>query len=316
MNKLLSSHKTMWALFVLLIGFGLIACSGDTGSESQASPEIIQVPTGFSPEGIAIGAGPDFYVGSLNNGAIYKGNVETGEGDILVSGEEGNIAVGLNVDVDHGRLFVAGGANGDARVYDAESGEILASYTLSTAENKFINDVIVSDDGAYFTNSAEAILYEIPYGEEGALPNQDAVREIQLGGEYQVVEGFNSNGIEVTPAGETLIVVNASSGILYTVDPQSGNATAIDLGGATVQNGDGILLDGNVLYVVQNRMNQIAAVELSDNYSQGEIVNTITHDAFDVPTTAAQYQDFLYAVNAKFGTDAEGTAYEVVRVSK
>jgi len=316
MNKLFRSHRSLWVLFVFLIGFGLIACSGEGQTENQNFPEIIQIPTGFAPEGIAIGSGTDFYVGSLNNGAIYEGSIETGEGDILVPGEEGNIAVGLNVDVDRGRLFVSGGATGDARVYDVENGDMLASYTLSTSQNGFINDVIVTSGGAYYTNSSQPVLYEVPFGPDGELPEQNEVREIQLGGEYEVMDGFNSNGIEASADGNTLIVVNSTSGILYAVDPTSGEATAIDLGGETVQQGDGILLDGNTLYVMQNRMNQIAEVELNADWTSGEIVNTITHDAFDVPTTIAQYQDYIYAVNAKFGTDAEGTAYEVVRVSK
>ena len=37
----------------------------------------------------------------------------------------------------------------------------------------------------------------------------------------------------------------------------------VDLGGATLANGDGLLLAGRVLFVVQNRLNQIAVVQLS-----------------------------------------------------
>lgn len=38
----------------------------------------------------------------------------------------------------------------------------------------------------------------------------------------------------------TLIVANGSTGVLYKVDVETGAATAIDLGGATV-NGDGLV---------------------------------------------------------------------------
>ena len=34
-------------------------------------PKVIDLPNGFQPEGISIGRGTSFYVGSLVNGAIY-----------------------------------------------------------------------------------------------------------------------------------------------------------------------------------------------------------------------------------------------------
>jgi sugar lactone lactonase YvrE len=44
--------------------------------------------------------------------------------------------------------------------------------------------------------------------------------------------------------------VQSSTGKLFTVTP-AGVTREISLGGATVMNGDGILLDGRTLYVVQ-----------------------------------------------------------------
>ena len=58
--------------------------------------------------------------------------------------------------------------------------------------------------------------------------------------------GFNLNGIEATLDGRTLIVVNSAKGLLYTVDARTGASAEIDLGGATVPTGDGILLVGPV----------------------------------------------------------------------
>jgi sugar lactone lactonase YvrE len=111
--------------------------------------------------------------------------------------------------------------------------------------------------------------------------------------------------------------VNDSDSSLYTVDPQTGVATLIDLGGATVPNGDGILLQGKTLYVVQNQLNQIAVVELSPDLTSGTIVDTITSDHFRVPTTIAKFGNSLYAVNARFGTPpTPDTDYDVVRVTR
>jgi hypothetical protein len=47
------------------------------------------------------------------------------------------------------------------------------------------------------------------------------------------------------------------------------------------------------------------------------VVDTITDDDFDVPTTIAEFGDALYAVNARFGIADPGLAeYDVVRVLK
>ena len=61
------------------------------------------------------------------------------------------------------------------------------------------------------------------------------------------VAGFNLNGIEATKDGRTLIVVNSTKGELYTINAETGESALIDLGGATVPTGDGILLDGRTL---------------------------------------------------------------------
>ena len=59
--------------------------------------------------------------------------------------------------------------------------------------------------------------------------------------------GLNANGIDATANGAWLIIVNGTLGTLYRVDPETGEATLIDLGGANVERGDGILLDNKTL---------------------------------------------------------------------
>ena len=114
-----------------------------------------------------------------------------------------------------------------------------------------------------------------------------------------------------------MILVNSTEGALYNVDPTTGVATRIDLGTGAVPNGDGILLQGKTLYVVQNRLNQIAVIELNADFTAGTITDTITDSDFRVPTTIARFGNSLYAVNARFGTPpTPDTEYEVVRVSR
>jgi hypothetical protein len=101
------------------------------------------------------------------------------------------------------------------------------------------------------------------------------------------------------------------------VDPATGVATRIDLGTGAVPNGDGLLLQGKTLYVVQNQLNQIAVVKLNSDFTSGTIASTITSPLFRVPTTIARIGDLLYAVNARFGTTpTPDTEYEVVHVPR
>lgn len=300
-------------LFIIIVFTSLPAAAAN---EAKIAPDIIPLPDGFRPEGIVIGRAPTIFAGSLANGAIYQANLQTGEGDILVDGQEGLIAVGLSYDKRSNNLFVAGGVGGDARVYDAESGALLMAYQLALPETAFINDVIVTRQAAYFTDSFNPVFYRMPLQANGDLPDPAAVEEITLSGDFVFVPGgFNSNGIEASASGQHLIIVNSSTGTLYRVNPTSGEALAIDLGGEVVTSGDGLVRQGNTLYVVRNFLNQVAVVELAADLSSGMIVDTITDAAFRIPTTADVIGNYLYVVNARFDvTPMPDTEYEIVRV--
>lgn len=280
-------------------------------------PEQIPLPNGFQPEGIASGRGTDFYAGSLANGAIFKGDVRTGEGTILAPGVAGRISVGMKFDPRSGYLFVAGGPTGQANVFDGQTGALVASYQLA-APGAFINDVIVTREAAYFTQSNAPTLYKLPLGPAGSLPDAAAAQALPLSGDWRQVDGFNANGIAATPNGKTLFVINSTLGNLYAVDPNSGAASRIaGLDEGSLTNGDGILLDGKTMYVVRNRLNKIAVVDLSSDYKSGVVTREITSPLFRVPTTVAEFGNRLYAVNARFGTPpGPNVDYDVVQVSK
>ena len=308
-------NRTSWQrsiVVLLLFAFGFMTMGA---APAQAFPDVIPLPNGFQPEGIASGNGTTFYVGSIPTGAVYRGDLRTGEGAVLVPAQAGRSSIGLKYDPRTGLLFVAGGMTGNAYIYDGQTGANVAEIQLTTLPS-FINDVVVTKDAAYFTNSFQPEIYRVPLANNGGpLLTSEA---IPLGGDYQFTPGgFNANGIDATPNGKSLIIVNSADGALYKVDPTTGIATLIDLGGEAVPNGDGILLQGKTLYVVQNVMNQVAVVELAPDLTSGTIVDTITSSAFRVPTTIAKFGNALYAVNARFDTPpTPSTEYEVVRVNR
>lgn len=306
-------------LLLLLVFVFTFLPAGASANSSAQFPDIIPLPDGFRPEGVVIGHGLTVFAGSLADGSIFKADLRTGEGDIFVEGQDGLLAVGLSYDGRSNNLFVAGGPGGDARVYDAGSGALLMSYQLATPGTVFINDTIVTREAVYFTDSFNPYFYRIPLKANGRFPDATEVEKIALGDDFIFVPGqFNANGIETSANDRYLIIVNSNTGTLYRVDPYSGEVLPIDLGDEVVTSGDGLVRQGNTLYVVRNFLNQIAVVELSDNFTSGKIVDRISSDTFRIPTTADQFGSSLYAVNARFDIQPPqpDTKYEIVRVRR
>ena len=302
-------------LLGLLLGTLFLAPPADA---SNSGPEIIPLPDGFRPEGVIIGRPPYGYVGSLADGAIYRFNLLTGEGSLLVAGTKGVLPLACLMISARTISSFLGDQTGAAYVYDAATGAEVGAYQLTTEATTFINDAIVTNEAIYFTDSSRPVYYRLPLGPGGSLPDPTAIKEITLGGDFVFVPGaFNSNGIEATPGGHWLLIVHSSRGELYRVEPTTGNATLIDLGGGAVPSGDGLLRDGHTLYVVQNFLNQIAVINFNPDFTNGTITGVITNPAFRIPTTVDGIGPYLYVVNARFDTPpTPDTEYEVVRVNK
>ena len=279
------------AIAAALAALLLLVPAAPAGPPAQRT---IALPDEFRPEGIASGKHGKFYVGSIPLGAVYRGSYRTGEGDVLVPPHSGRNHTGLKVDERFDRLFVSGGASKGIYVYDAETGADVAEFELPDAG--FVNDVVLTRRAAYFTDSLVQQLYRVRIGKRGQLGEPT---RIPITGELEYETGFNANGIEAVRNGRRLIVVQSNTGELFSVNPRNGRSREIELDG-TLTNGDGILLRGRTLYVVRNRDNRIAVVDLKRRLRSGEIERQITHPLFDVPTTIAPFKQFIYAVNARF----------------
>ena len=144
----------------------VLAVTAAAGAKTTPFPDVIALPNGLQPEGIEIGKGTTFYAGSRATGAVVRGDLRTGVVGPLVPAESGRFALGI--EYDHGLLFVAGGGSGRAFVYDAKSGVTVANLVLTTASS-FINDVVVTKDAAWFTDSFNKQLYRVTLGHKGAV---------------------------------------------------------------------------------------------------------------------------------------------------
>jgi hypothetical protein len=270
--------------------------------------------TGFRAEGI-VARGHTAYAGSLATGTIVEVDLRTGEVSTLVE-SAGGPAVGLALDDD--LLYVAGGPSGELRIYDVDDGSLIDVVALAPAGAGFINDVIVTEDGAYATDSFSATLYRIPLG--GGAPEA-----LTLTGDFQLAPGFNSNGIEDAGDGRLILAqstdpVDGIGSALYTVVPDGPTAVAdrIELDG-DVTNADGLVLRGRTLYVVENQQDRVRVVTLSGDLTSGVAGETLTSPEAATPTTATLALGALYAVNARFadlggGADPTEIDFEVIRI--
>lgn len=289
-----------------------VASLGAQPAPRAAFPGLIPLPAGWQPEGIAVGRGTSFFVGSLATGAVYRGDLRTGKGAQFVLAQ-GMQAVGLAVD-RRGRIWVAGGQSGTGSVY-GPGGTLIRRYAFAPS-GTFVNDVVVTSKAAWFTDSQRSQLYRVDIGVGGAPAARAAV--VPLSGDYAAAQGFNVNGVDATADGKRLVIVQTATGMLYRVDAGTGTARAIVLAGrVTLPSGDGILLDGRTLYVVQNQLDKVAVVRLSSDLLRGRLIGAITDPDLDVPTTIARFGNSLYVVNARFGAPSpETAAYAVVKLPR
>jgi sugar lactone lactonase YvrE len=301
-------------LAAVVLGVTLVSTAPATADHGRAFPTEFALPNGFLPEGIAIGDAPTAYFGSRGDGSIYRVDLRTGEGEVFSKGP-GTSSVGLKID-DRRRLFVAGGGAGNGRVVDARTGAIVKSYQFAADADTFVNDVVVTDQAAWFTDSRKAVLYKLPLGRGGLLPADFTA--VPLTGDFVLTPGVNNaNGIAETPDGKALLIVQSNTGKLFRVDPATGATKQVDLGGQVLTNGDGLLLEGRSLYVVQNRLNTVAKFAVNRSGTRGELVSTVSDPRFDVPTTVASFGDRLYLPNARFSTPpTPETTYNAVAIDK
>lgn len=324
------------AMPLMAIAVGLVACAdgpeadpemaADTmamDEEATAAPELIELPADFGPEGIAVTDDGTFFVGSLSEataGQILKGNVNTGEFEELVP-MTGTTALGIKYDGSTNLIYVAGGGTGTGHVYNADTGEEVASYEFASGTTN-INDVELTDEAAYFTDAQVARLYRVAFDEDGMpgemMPIDLPANFDEVSTNCEMAPPIKGNGAALTDNGEYLILIHMSEGVLYRMNIETNEVQPIELTGGDACSADGLLLDGNRLYAVQNRLDQIAVIDLGDDYLTGNVVGHITepfqsNPATKTPTTIGQTDDALYAVTAGF---APPSPDYVVRVPK
>ncbi|MFJ5699712.1 hypothetical protein [Arthrobacter sp. NPDC093139] len=296
------------ALAALLVPAPLAPAASASEDNSKDRLPVIVLPGAKGAEGIAAGEGSTFYAGDLATGDIFRGDIRKGTAKKFIDVPDGRVAVGMKADNENDLLFVAGGASGKAYVYDTDDRRTVKTIQLTT-KAAFINDVALTDRGAWFTNSRQAELYFVPVGDEG---NLGKVRTLKLTGPAaDAADQFNLNGIASARNDRTLVVAHSGNKALYTVNPRTGASAQIK--GLTLPNVDGIVVKDSTIWAVQNFSNQISRASVDFRALSGTVREVIKNKNFNIPTTAALFGDKLAAVNAKFMV-ANAKTFEVVVV--
>src|SRR6266511_3204110 len=247
------------------------AVHASPAGQSGNFPARIDLPNGSFPEGIESGPGTSFFVGSLLDGTIWKGDLRTGSVAVLAAGAPGRASAGIAYEAGRDRVWVAGVGppllgNADVRVYDASSGALLATYQPPGVG--LLNDVAVTREAVYVTDSSFPQLVVIPLARDGALPPPSAATTLPVGGDFlqtpgdNPAPGINMNGIVAEDG--VLLVAQSSTGKLFRVEPVTGVANDLVLG-------------------------------------------DLTDPSFDIPSTATVAAGRLWAVNLRFTTPVTPT---------
>ena len=213
---------------------------------------LIQLPADFGSEGIAVGNGHTFYVGSFTEprlGQIRVGDLRTDTLSELVP-PTGRMAVGMKVDPRTNFLFVAGGTSGGAAVYDAGTSAEVGFYPFLPPGGQIVNDVVVTHDAAYFTVSTGPFLGRLalePNGQPGTAETIPLPANFGMRGTCTVgPPAPTGNGIAATADDKYLIVDHTGEGRLYLLDTASLIPIPIDVtggdfaGGNPLCGGDGL----------------------------------------------------------------------------
>jgi hypothetical protein len=324
----------MKKLFLTLIPIALIVLALPTQSTiagDKPFPKKVYTPSGSAPEGFAIGRGATAYNGSVD-GSIYKANLRSGLGEILVPVQDPDIAggacivLGMRVDPRTNYLFVAGCIQGNAFVYDADSGALIMEYQLGPPGLSIVNDLVITKDAVYFTDAHLPVLYRLPLSSNGGLPGPAAVEEIPLPDEFVIDdEAFccGANGIVATPDGKTLIIGHSNNAQLYRVDPATGDVNQIVVDTPLAGFLDGIAMQGHTLYIMTpydppgppDFIDGIQVVKLDKGMLSGKLVGIITDPDLDGVASGAIFGDSLYVNNARYTSfPALPTEYWITKI--
>lgn len=258
------------------------------------------------PEGIAVDKDTGLlYVTNTRDGAVHRLDPEAGEAELFLEGDEDGRTELVGTKVRGGRLYAAGRRSGSFFVHDVATGDLLGQFDAPPAERSLLNDVSFAQGAAFVTDSFRPTIFRLPLDgvDDGTAELEPWLDLDETPITYE--DGFNLNGITASDDGTVLLTVQSNTGQLWRIDVAERSVEEIDLGGASLTTGDGLLLDGTRLVVVRNSPASVTWLEMADDLRSGEVVDQVTHPSFDLPTTVAEDGGRLFVVNSQLNGSLE-----------
>lgn len=259
------------------------------------------------PEGITEGPDGTFFVGSSNDGTLFRIHRDRREAEVWSeAGRDGRTELlGLHVD-PRGRLVCCGASTGLVFVYDVASGALVARRRVPS-ETALLNDVVTDHAFAYVTDSARPVLWRVPLDVDGAGGVGEPELWVDLGQAGAPDDSF-LNGIVVDRDRGVLLVVAQVYGALWRVDLATGEPVPVDCAGLEL-GADGMLLRDAAgqtrLLGLTNRGETretvtfaLTVLRLDEDRRCAELVTEVPLpvEEYDVPTTLAEDGDRVLVV--------------------
>ena len=298
-------RQTLLLALAVITLAAVAPAAGQDPSDRRGSTKVytLAASTHGNPEGIAYDKGTrTFFVGATGDGTIYSGTTDNPTVTEFIVGAPGKEAVGMKVAA--GKLYVAGGFSGGVSVYDIATKRLVASFANFGAG--MLNDLVVTAKGDVFvTDSLVPRLWHITAAKVGA--GGGAPDSIPLDPEisYELTpHPFNLNGIVALKGGRSLIVVQANTGKLFRIDLDRNAPFGREIHQIAIEpllDGDGLLLDGGDLIVVQNGPPaMVTFVRLDGRAEKGVVVERRSDPSLRFPSTVTRARNLYLIVNADF----------------
>ena len=260
------------------------------------------------PEGMALSSDGMVVTGSSTTGTIYT--AEQSDSTLVARSVAGaNLPAALGMTVDANRLYFTSGDNAQVGVYDLNTNQAVNVYTApspTAGDSTLLNDLVLVGDYGYVTDSYRPVLFR--FATDGSASELTPWLDL-TDSPIRYESGFNLNGIDVTPGGEHLIVMQSNTGKLFRITVATQEITEINLDGENIQGGDGIYLAENRVYVALNAPGKVARVAMNADFSRGEV--TIVAEDLQFPTAVAVDKSVLYILNSQLDKRNAGQPAEL-----
>lgn len=268
------------------------------------------LPDGFMyPEGAAFDPTTGrVYVTSVQSGAVAVAEVGSDTATVwLEAGSDGRAMPTLGIEFGDDRVWIA--SMGALYEYRTD-GTLIARHVPTGSRGGGLNDVAVTDDGVYVSDSESSLVWNLPL--DASADTQ--LQPIDIGAVNAKAGEDAFNGIEALPDG-TLVVGQYMGALLFHVDPRVPSAVVIDLGDGYVNREvassgsstreiryagtDGMSLDGNVLWTTNTYGNAVDRIMLCPTYDCGTLVAGESDPLLSFPTDVQIAGDIVLVVNAQ-----------------